>query len=101
MLHFKPWLVTLIMAVCAMAVILCIPNLFSQQAVARWPGFLPHQQVSLGLDLRGGSHLLLAVDMGSVEKDQLNNLVDELRTALVAAKVGYTGLAVDGDHIAL
>ena len=101
MLHFKTWLVTLIMVVCGLGVLLSVPNLFSNKMVARWPSFLPHQQVSLGLDLQGGSHLLLQVDMSSVEKDQLNSLVDEIRTALVAAKVGYTGLAVDGDHVAL
>ena len=40
-----------------------IPNLFSPQTVERWPAFLPKKQVSLGLDLRGGSYLLYEVDM--------------------------------------
>ena len=87
-------------AVCLLGLLFTLPNLFPPGTVARWPGFLPHQQVSLGLDLRGGSYLLLEVDMGAVEKERLNNLVDELRTALIAAKIGYTGLAVDGDHVA-
>jgi preprotein translocase subunit SecD len=101
MLYFESWKVTLILLVCALGVILSIPNLLSPQTLARWPNWVPKKQVSLGLDLRGGSHLLLEVDMASVQKEQLNNVVDELRTALVAAKIGYTGLAVDDDHVVL
>ena len=100
MLYFQRWLVTLILVVCAIGLIFTLPNLLSQQTMARLPNWLPKKQINLGLDLRGGSHLLLEVDMSSVEKDQLNNLVDELRTAMVAAKIGYTGLGVDGDHVA-
>jgi protein-export membrane protein SecD len=99
MLYFQTWKVAIIAAVCAIGVILSIPNLFSAQAVANWPSVLK-KQVSLGLDLRGGSYLLYEVDMSAVQKDELNNLVDELRTALIAAKIGYTGLAVDNDHVA-
>ncbi len=99
MLYFPSWKVTLILAVCALGLILSIPNLFSAQTVANWPSFLPHRQVSLGLDLRGGSYMLLQVDMSSVEKERLNNLVDDLRSALVAAKIGYTDLGVQGDHV--
>ncbi len=98
MLYIPAWQRTIIFVVCLGSILLGIPNLFSPQTVANWPSFLPHKQVSLGLDLRGGSYLLYEVDMEAAEKDQLNNLLDELRTALVAAKVGYTGLAVDNDQ---
>jgi protein-export membrane protein SecD len=100
MLYFQTWKVTLILVVCALGLVFTLPNLFSPQMVARWPTWLPDKQISLGLDLRGGSYLLYEVDMGAVRKEELTNLVDELRTQLVAAKIGYTGLAVDGDHVA-
>ncbi|HXP30928.1 MAG TPA: protein translocase subunit SecD [Stellaceae bacterium] len=99
MLYFATWKVTLILAICALGLIVSIPNLFSQQTVASWPRFLPKRQVSLGLDLRGGSYLLLQVDNPAVERERLNGLVDELRTAMVGAKIGYTGLGVQGDHV--
>src|SRR6202167_5236872 len=100
MLYFQTWKVILILAACALGVIFSAPNLFSADMLASWPDFIPKRQVSLGLDLRGGSHLLLEVDMDSVERERLHGLVDEIRGALLDAKTGYTGLAIDGDHVA-
>ena len=71
MLYFPKWLVALIMGICALGVILTIPNLFPQQTVAAWPKWLPKQQVNLGLDLRGGSYLLYQVDMKSVLSERM------------------------------
>ncbi|HUE18637.1 MAG TPA: protein translocase subunit SecD [Stellaceae bacterium] len=99
MLYFQTWKVLLILAICALGVIFSLPNLFSAQTVDSWPSFLPHRQVSLGLDLRGGSHLLLEVDMASVERERLTGLVDEIRTSLLTAKLGYTDLAALNDHV--
>ena len=101
MLYFQTWKVVLILAVCAFGLLFAIPNLFSEATVAAWPSFLPKKQVNLGLDLRGGSYLLMRVDDASVEHERLNGLVDELRTALIGAKIGYTGLGVSGDHAAV
>src|SRR6185437_6846623 len=100
MLYIPPWQRALIIVVFLLGVIFSAINLLSPQTVERWPGWVPKKQVNLGLDLRGGSYLLYEVDMQAAEKDELNNLVDELRTQLVAQKIGYTGLAVDGDHVA-
>jgi protein-export membrane protein SecD len=99
MLYFPKWLVGLILGICALGVILSLPNLFSAQTVDRWPSFLPKKQVNLGLDLRGGSYLLYEVDMKSVLAERLNNVVDGLRAEFRTARVGYTGLAVEGDHV--
>jgi preprotein translocase subunit SecD len=102
MLYIPPWQRTIILLVCLLGVLLSVPNMFSPQTVDRWPSFVPKKQVSLGLDLRGGSYLLYEVDMGAALKDQLNTLVDELRTQFAQAKppIGYTGLGVDNDHVA-
>ncbi len=100
MLYFPKWLVSLILGVCALGVILSIPDLFSPQTVQSWPGWLPHKQVSLGLDLRGGSYLNYEIDMKTAIKDRLESVVDGLRTEFRNAKIGYTGgLNVVGDHI--
>src|SRR5579864_367671 len=101
MLYFPRWLVTLILGICALGVILSIPNVFSAQAVEKWPNFLPKKQVSLGLDLRGGSYLLYEVDMKSVLKEHLNNAADSLRTEFRNAKppIGYTGLNADNNQV--
>jgi protein-export membrane protein SecD len=99
MLYFQTWKLVLILGVCLLGVLFALPNAFSPQTVASWPSFVPRKQVSLGLDLRGGSHLLLAVDMSAVEKERLAGLVDELRQQFNLAKIGYTDLTSTADHV--
>jgi protein-export membrane protein SecD len=99
MLYFPKWLVALILGICALGVVLTIPNLFSAQTVDRWPNFLPKKQVSLGLDLRGGSYLLYQVDMRSVITERLNDVLDGLRSEFRTARIGYLGLGAHNDEI--
>ena len=49
----------------------------------------------LGLDLRGGSYLLLQIDFQAVEKQELNSLLDQARQTMRGAGLGYTGLRVN------
>jgi preprotein translocase subunit SecD len=99
MLYFANWKVSLICAVCALGVLLSLPNLFTPAQLAWLPRWIPHQQVALGLDLRGGSYLLLEVDVGAAEHERLNSTVETVRNTLRNAKIGYTGLNVDRDAI--
>ena len=99
MLYFATWKIVLICAVCALGVLLAAPNLLSPALLAKLPQFVPHKQVSLGLDLRGGSYLLLEVDVAAAERERLNSIIDNVRNALRNANVGYTGLEVKGDAI--
>ena len=62
-----------------LGVLLCLPNLFP--APAAW---LPWRTVHLGLDLRGGSYLLMEVDMGAVIKERLDSLADGVRAGAAA-----------------
>lgn len=88
MMYFSRARTTLILAVCLLGALLCIPNFVP--APAAW---LPWRHVNLGLDLQGGSYLLLQVDMGAVEHERLDALTDNTRTALLQAHIGYRGLA--------
>jgi preprotein translocase subunit SecD/SecD/SecF fusion protein len=81
------------MLLCALGILLSLPNLATRPG--GWPGFLPWTQVHLGLDLRGGSYLLLQIDYEAVEKQELNSLVDQARQALRGAGLGYMGLHAD------
>jgi len=76
MLYFANWKVLLICAVCALGVIASIPNLFTPAQLAHLPSFIPHRQVALGLDLRGGSYLLLEVDVAAAQHDRLNSIIE-------------------------
>ena len=99
MLYFANWKISLICAICALGVLLSLPNLFSPAFLAKLPDALPHKQVALGLDLRGGSYLLLEVDVAAAQHERLNSLVDNVRNSLRNAAIGYTGLGVRDDAI--
>jgi preprotein translocase subunit SecD len=101
MLYFPKWLVSLIVVVCAAGVLLALPNAIPEQALASLPSWLPHKQIDLGLDLRGGSYLLLRVDMNAVVKERLENVVDSLRDELRGAHIAYTGLKNTGTAVDL
>jgi preprotein translocase subunit SecD len=99
MLYFANWKILLICTICALGVLFSIPNLFSPATLDQLPSFVPKKQVALGLDLRGGSYLLLQVDFDAAQRERLNSLIDNVRNALLNGNIGYTGLAVQGDAI--
>ena len=99
MLHFARWKINLILGVCALGVIFAWPNLLSEDQAARLPDWLPHKQISLGLDLRGGSHLLLEVGIETVVRERLDGLVDETRAALRGARIGYSNLGAGAESV--
>jgi protein-export membrane protein SecD len=77
-----------ILGACLLGALLCLPNLMP--APAPW---LPWHHINLGLDLRGGSYLLMQVDMGAVEHERLDALADEARSVLLKDHLGYQNLA--------
>ncbi|MCB5943368.1 protein translocase subunit SecD [Acidocella sp. KAb 2-4] len=93
MLYFSRAKTIGILLLCGLGILLSLPNLSARPGF--WPGFLPWNQVHLGLDLRGGSYLLLQIDTSAIVKQDLNSLVDETRQTLVHAQLGYTGLHAD------
>ncbi len=50
-------------------------------------GWLPHDKLSLGLDLRGGSYLLEEVDTNALNQERLTNLTEDVRARLRAAQI--------------
>src|SRR5689334_1329662 len=83
MLEFPKWKVWLIAIVIAMGVVLSIPSLIVSTPYANaWPKWLPQYKVNLGLDLAGGSHLLLEADANDALKQRLQAKEDEVSTEL-------------------
>ncbi|MGF1563342.1 MAG: protein translocase subunit SecD [Geminicoccaceae bacterium] len=101
MLRTPGWKVALVAVVCLGAILFTIPNLFSRETVAGWPSFLPRDQINLGLDLQGGSHLLLEVETQAVIDERLDAMVDEARAILRGERIGYRGLGVRGGAVTL
>jgi SecD/SecF fusion protein len=90
MLYFVRWKTVAILAICALGLLLSLPNLFPRASLPSWV-----HQVSLGLDLRGGSYLLLEVDTAAVAKERVESLADAARTRLRTANIGYSALTAD------
>ncbi|MBZ9846398.1 protein translocase subunit SecDF [Mesorhizobium sp. CA14] len=96
MLYFSRLKMILIWLAVAITVILAAPNLFPASMLAQLPNWVPKRQMTLGLDLQGGSHILLQMDQNDLIKDQLETTRDEIRTLLRDAKIQYTGLGGTG-----
>ncbi|MBR1265911.1 protein translocase subunit SecD [Bradyrhizobium sp. AUGA SZCCT0222] len=98
MLYFSRWK-ALAIILTALVVCLCaVPNFFPAAQVKTWPAWA-QRHIVLGLDLQGGSSLLLEVDSNYVKKEKLEQVRDEVRRVLRDAKIVYTGLAVRNDAV--
>ncbi|AUC96942.1 MULTISPECIES: protein translocase subunit SecD [Bradyrhizobium] len=98
MLYFTRWR-ALGIILTALVVCLCaVPNFFPEAQVKTWPAWAQRRLV-LGLDLQGGSYLLLEVDSNYVKKEKLDQIRDDARKVLREAKIGYTGLNVRNDAV--
>ena len=95
------WRALICAAVCLFGLLALVPNFLPQATRDALPGWLPHRAITLGLDLQGGSYLLLEVDVAPVFQDRLESLVGDVRAGLRAARINYRGLGVQGDAVAL
>ncbi len=105
MLHFPMWKQTLIWVICLAGLAFALPNAFytrveqhndalvamakgtpetPELAAAReaWPAYLPSALVNLGLDLRGGAHVLVEVNVSEVYQDRLDGMWPAVRDKL-------------------
>jgi protein-export membrane protein SecD len=89
MMYFARWKALAIVGVCLLGVLLSVPNLLPREILPSWA-----RQISLGLDLRGGSYLLMEVDTSAMVRERLESLVDTVRrgTAQANPRILYTGL---------
>ncbi len=97
-MYYPRWKTWLILAICALGLVLAAPNLMRDRT-GQWPSWL--QPVNLGLDLQGGSHLLLQVEVGAVVKEQLTSLVEAARSALREQRIRYADLGISGEVMAV
>jgi preprotein translocase subunit SecD len=105
MLQIALWKRLAIWALLVAAVLFSVPNLFYDRVerhndaaaaieeagaatdtlatdLALWPSWLPSRIVNLGLDLRGGAHLVAEVSVADVYKSRMNSFWPEVRRAL-------------------
>jgi preprotein translocase subunit SecD len=99
MLFFSRWKAAAILVTALAVCLFAVPNFFPEATYQRLPKWA-ERHVVLGLDLQGGSHLLLQLDEGAARKDMLEILRGDVRRLLREAHVGYTdGIVVRGDNV--
>jgi preprotein translocase subunit SecD len=82
MLDFPRWKVWSIWAVVLLGILFAIPSMLPHNLERYWPSWLPNSQINLGLDLAGGSHLLLEADRQDLMKQRLQSMEDTIATEM-------------------
>jgi preprotein translocase subunit SecD len=96
MLYFTRWKALAIILTALFVCLCAVPNFFPEAKVKTWP-LWAQRHIVLGLDLQGGSYLLLEVDSNYVKKEKLDQVRDDARRALREARIPYTGLVSRAD----
>ncbi|MCH8952891.1 MAG: protein translocase subunit SecD [Proteobacteria bacterium] len=127
MLFFPLWKRILVIGICLVGLLFAMPNLFydtadsaarAQTEIAKlekkgepvpaelrelagsWPSYLPIDVVNLGLDLRGGAHLLVEVQIAEVVAERMQSLRGDARKALIEGNVRrFTNLRATADQV--
>ena len=92
MMELSRWKVLIVALATALGLLFTLPNLLPAGALAALPGFLPRQTLHLGLDLQGGSSLLLEVDTNALMTERLTNMLEDVRTNLTSEQIPFTDL---------
>ncbi len=95
------WVIGAYTFIVLIGVIAALPNMFTPAQLAMLPNWLPKQQITLGLDLQGGSHLVLEVDANALKTDRLRSLLDDARGALRNERIATQSARVAGDAVVL
>lgn len=82
MLDFPRWKVISIYLLMIIGVVMAIPTFVPEKQVEAWPSFVPKERVNLGLDLAGGSHIMLEADIAELKKNHLDTMEKSIRTAM-------------------
>jgi preprotein translocase subunit SecD len=98
MLYFTRWKAAAIVLTAFVVCLFAVPNFLPDKFVQSWPKWAQFHVV-LGLDLQGGSHILLEVDANDVRKQRMDALRDDVRRVLRDARIGYTGLTTRGNSV--
>lgn len=79
MLQFSKWQTILVLGSILIGALFAAPNFFSDEEIEKFPGFMPRSQIALGLDLQGGSYLLVGVDSDKVVTERLKGVRQEIQ----------------------
>ena len=99
MLYFSKWKIIAIFGALFISLLVAMPNVLSENQRAALPGFLPQDTINLGLDLQGGAHMLLEVDIPDVKARVLENELESVKVVLRDPRIRYSNLESDGEEV--
>ena len=99
MLYFSKFKSISILLICLLGVIFAFPNALSQTTLNNLPKIIPHKQINLGLDLRGGSHLLVEVQSSVRASERMDDLYDEIRIELRRNKILLSDISQSNNQL--
>lgn len=99
MLNFPRWKSVSIILAVVLGIIFALPNVVNRQAWSKLPVLHDLQPLVLGLDLQGGSHVLLEVDRTDLENQLAKQLIGDIRQTLREQKIAYSGLGRSGKGV--
>lgn len=103
MINIPFWKRILVVVVVTFSFLLCVPSFLNaenrESLKSALPSWIPAEAVSLGLDLQGGSYMLLEADIPSVVKQKIEDAVTATRTELRSEKVDAKSLTSDSEGL--
>mgnify|MGYP001319922286 CR=1 FL=1 len=94
MIYFSNSKKIFLLTICVIGFFLALPN-FSNVSIP----LIPKQKINLGLDLRGGSYLLLEVDTNSIKSDRSQSLLEDIRSTFRQNRIKYSGLKTNKNGV--
>jgi protein-export membrane protein SecD len=101
MLYFTRWKALAIIGAVLLGILMALPNALPENVRGAMPGFLPSSPVTLGLDLRGGSHVLLEVERADLEDQLSSQLIGDIRQTMRDERIRYSGLGLQNGTVAV
>ena len=95
MLKIEPWKKLLVLIIGIFSILYSIPNFFHFDS----DYFFSKNKLRLGLDLQGGSYLLLKVESNVVVEERLESILEEARISFRGARIGYNSIGVFDDAL--
>ena len=95
MLHFALWKKILVIGIVILGAVYAAPNFIGRDAGHQLSSFIPGKTVNLGLDLKGGSYLLLKTDIDKVRIERLSDIAESFRASFRSDRIRFSGLKSD------
>ena len=101
MVQMSRWKVILLALALVFGLLFSYANALSPAQRDSLPGWLPKPTLNLGLDLQGGSYLLLQVDVAAMREKRVSNLSEDARQTLSEARIAVAGIVRDGNGVVI